>query len=246
MTTEIRKAALDAVLERIHLEGYEDYDRFARKAANWFAKHHPDELDESVFIDEFRTDENYFQYNQINDREAFLRLVFSDALNAIDVAPSSEPNQLWVEDIDSFDQVRNVNVKDINVDLPLDIPEAEVKRCIREIIDEPFDQRDWGGEINDLFTSRVELKNKRIDTAFMLKGPSVSGEMYISDAGTRGDQLQRLFDSPAQLYVVQFNGPFNDRTIRQIKREAQLVGADMFCIIDGADTARLLQAYKKI
>lgn len=68
----------------------------------------------------------------------------------------------------------------------------------------------------------------------------------MSDAGARGDQVQRLFQSPAELFIVQFNGKIGGRLIQHIKQEAQVTGAAMFCIIDGTDTARLLKAYGKI
>lgn len=246
MPTEIRKAVLDAVLERIHLERYQDHNKFARRIAIWFESNHPDSIYKDEFVEEFSSHTDFFRYNEIADRESILQLLFDDAMDAIDITPESVPRQLYVDDIDSFELVREVKPDDITVELPLEVLEDEVKRFLREIIGEPFDQQDWGGELTDLFTNRVQVYGDRVDTAFMLKGPGVSGEMYISDAGTRGDQLQRLFDSSAELYVVQFNGPFGERTVRQIKREAQYVDATMYCIMDGADTARVLQAYNKL
>lgn len=246
MTTEARKAALDAILERIHLEGYEDYDSFGRRAANWFAEQEPDRIIEEDFVEEFSSNTDFFRYNQVPDTESFLGKVFSDVVDSINASPSSRPAQLYVEDIDSFSRAAKITPADIDVDLPLEIFEKDVKTYFREIIDEPFEQTDWGGERNDLFTNGVEVNGRRVDTAFMLKGPGVSGEMYISDAGTRGDQIQRLFDSPAELFIVQYNGKIEDRTVQHIKEQAQVTGSDMFCIIDGTDTARILKAYGKI
>lgn len=246
MTIETRKAALDATLERIHLERYKDYDNFAREVANWFADRSNPRSDKDAFVEEFRTGSTFFQFNEVQNRDYLLGAIYSDVIDAIDVAPSTGPTQLMVADIDSFSEIGTVDESDINVDLPLDVPEEQVKTFLREIIDEPFNQQDWGGELTDLYTSRVRVDGRRVDTAFMLKGPSVSGEMFISDAGKRGDQFQRLFDADAELYVVQFNGAFDARTVRQIKTEADVAGANMFCIMDGADTARLLQAYGKI
>lgn len=83
----------------------------------------------------------------------------------------------------SFSRSSEVPSSDVEVDALRDISEAEVKVHIREIIVEPFDQLDWGGELNDLFTNQIEIDGRRIDSAFMLKGPSVDGPLRMRDAG---------------------------------------------------------------
>lgn len=246
MTTEIRKAALDATLERIHLERYRDYDNFARKVASWFADQSNPRSDKNAFVEEFSTGSTFFQFNEVGNRDHLLEMIHSDVIDAIDVAPSSSPTELRVEEIDSFSRVENVRESDIDVKYPLSVREEKVKDHFRDIIDEPFDQQDWGGEITDLFTSRVVVDGRRVNTSFLLKGPSGGATIYIADLGKRGDQLQRLFDSKAELYVVQANGVFDDRTVKQIHQDANSNGAELFCIIDGADTARILQAYNKL
>lgn len=246
MTTETRKAALDAILERIRLEGYQDYDHFAKKAAQWFADHDSVEISEEVFIDEFRTVGDFYAFNEVNDREYLLEAIFDDATDAIEIAPSTGPRQLYIDEIDSFSKVADVKSSEVDIRLPLEVLEEDVKNYLREIIGEPFVQKDWPGERNDLFTNHVLVNDRRVDAAFMLKGPGVSGNMFMSDAGKRGTQVQRLFESPADLYVVQFNGKIEDRTIQHVKEQAEVTSAAMYCIIDGADTARLLTAYGKI
>lgn len=246
MTTEIRKAALDAILTRIHLEGYRNYGSFAKEAALWFAEIGRREISEKAFISEFRTGTDFHKFNEIRDPEQFLRTVYSDVVEAIDAVPSARPSKLYVGEIDSFSQVSQIGAEEIDVNLLQQVSESQVKRYLREIIGEPYDQTDWGGELNDLFTNRVTVDGRRVDAAFMLKGPGIDGPMRIKDAGTRGDQFQRLFQSPAEMYVIQFNGKIEDRTIRHIKDLAKAYEAPMYCIIDGTDTARLLKAYDKI
>lgn len=246
MTTEIRKAALDAILERIHLEGHQDYDGFAKRAAVWFSDHSQHGTEKEDFVDEFRTATDFYRFNELSDREVFLERIYEDVIDAIDSIAPSGPRRLYVEDIDSFSRVSEVSASEVDVDMLRDISESEVKTYFREIIDEPFDQHDWGGELNDLFTSQIEIDGRRVDSAFMLKGPSVEGPLRIADAGTRGDQFQRLFQSPADLYIAQFNGKIEDRTYRHIKDLSSSYDAPMFCIMDGTDTARLLRAYGKI
>lgn len=246
MTTEERKAALDAILERIHLEGYEDFDDFSKSAAIWFAEESSSTISRDGFVKEFKDETAFFRFNQISDRERFLQTMYDDAIDAIDQSPTSSPDQIYVEEIDSFQEVSIINAEDLDVDLPLEMYEEDVKDNLREIIGEPFDQDDWGGERNDLFTNRVLVDGERVETAVMLKGPSVSSEMHMSDAGSRGDQVQRLFESPANLFIVQYNGKFEDRFIQHVRQQAQIENADMYCLMDGIDTARVLRAYGKI
>lgn len=247
MTTEARKAALDAILERIHLEGYENYDDFAKRTAVWFEENSQSELTEYAFVEEFRTGNDFHKYNQTDDREDFLSAVYADAINAIERVPSLEPKRLYIEDIDSFSRVIDIGPDELEIEGPvLEVSEADVKEYLREILGEQFEQPDWGGEINDLFTNQVKINGERVDTAFMLKGPSVNPPMQIADAGTRGDQFQRLFQSHADLFIIQYNGKIEDRTYGHIKNLAKVTNAGMYCIIDGIDTARLLKAYDKI
>lgn len=246
MTTEIRKAALDAILERINLEGYQNYDGFAKEAAVWFEEREENRISEEAFVSDFRTGTDFHRYNEISDREALLKTIYADAIAAIDIVPSRAPTRLFVDDIDSFSRVTEVDSEDVNVDDLQDISEAAIKTHLREIIGEPFEQGDWGGELNDLFTNQVEVNGERVYAAFMLKGPSVPGEMQMGDAGARGDQVQRLFESGADLFIVQYNGKMEDRFVKHVQQQAEVTGADMFCIMDGTDTARVLEAYGKI
>lgn len=246
MRSEIRKAALDAILERIRRERYQNHGGFAKQAAIWFAKREKDGFDKESFIADFRLGVDFHRFNEVSDRDAFLGAVYEDVVKVVKTVPTSEPRKLYVDDIDSFSHVSEIKAQDVDVDVLQDISEAEVKTCLREIIGEHFDQPDWGGELNDLFTSRVRVDGQRVDSAFMLKGPSINSPMQIRDAGTRGDQIQRLFQSGAELFVVQFNGKIEDRTIQHIKDLAKAYDAPKFCIIDGTDTARLLKAYNKL
>jgi hypothetical protein len=246
LTTEIRKAALDTILERIHLEGHQEYDRFAKQAATWFADHSQPQGKKEDFVEDFSTGTDFHRFNEVSDHEVFLERIYEDAMDAIVNIVPSKPRQLYVEDIDSFSRVTEVSGSDLDVDKLRDISESEVKAYFREIIDEPFEQHDWGGELNDLFTSQIEVDGRRVDTAIMLKGPSVESPLQIADSGTRGDQFQRLFQSPADLYIIQFNGKIEDRTNRHIKGLSMSYDAPMFSIIDGTDTARVLRAYGKI
>ena len=75
-------------------------------------------------------------------------------------------------------------------------------------------------------------------------------EMTIADCGKNGDQLVRLFTTPADLFTVQYIGPISEMLIKDIQgkvTELQAQGKTAhFLVIDGQDTARLLYAYGKL
>jgi hypothetical protein len=95
------------------------------------------------------------------------------------------------------------------------------------------------------------VNGARIAAAFMLKGNGLkSNQLQIKDCGKNGDQLVRLLESPAQLFIVHYIGPVSDNVVRDIESKIQLRREEgkqaWFCIIDGQDTAKLLYAYKKL
>lgn len=129
--------------------------------------------------------------------------------------------------------------------------EDQVQLAFEQILDVSFHRIDWGGEINDLYTANVVVNSARRATAFLLKGPGIKKkEMTIADCGKNGDQLVRLFASPATFFVVQYIGPIADAVVSDVKGKVQAHRAagqqSYFAIIDGQDTARLLHAYGKL
>ena len=71
--------------------------------------------------------------------------------------------------------------------------------------------------------------------------------MSLKDLGKEADQLQRLFGLPAEVFVVQFNGPISEAVIQDLtdcvdhaRRQGRTA---LGCAIDGQDRARLLRAY---
>jgi hypothetical protein len=124
------------------------------------------------------------------------------------------------------------------------ISESNVKEAFAEIIGEPFVPKDWAGERSDLYTSRVTVNGVATSAAFLLKGPSVSGPMHVADLGRRGDQIARLFDEPADLLVLQHGNKVETAVVKTMRAFA-VIPSDprRYCIIDGADTYRILKAY---
>lgn len=161
--------------------------------------------------------------------------------------------RLFVEDIDSFRKVRDVNpatVADLLTNGRLEWSEDSIQLAIEQILDVVMHKKDWGGETNDLYTANVILNGQRIESAFLLKGSGLKKQtMEIADCGKNGDQILRLVGSPARLFVIQFVGNVSEAIIADIDGKAAALRAQgkdtRFCIIDGQDTARILRAYGK-
>jgi hypothetical protein len=154
--------------------------------------------------------------------------------------------RLFIEDADSFSRVRDVNPAMVAEFLKagrIELAEDEVQMGLEAILNVPFHKKDWGGEVNDLYTANLVLNGARRPTSFLLKGNGLkSAQLTIADCGKNGDQIVRLFGSPAELFVVQYIGPIHGKVTA--RRAAG--GEANYLIIDGQDTARLLYAYNRL
>lgn len=152
-----------------------------------------------------------------------------------------------IDDIDSFSRVEKVRVE------PGDytpIPEARFKAGVARIIGESGEFHDWGGERNDLHTTRLRLDGTRHLTAIGFKGPGTKGILTPKKMGKNGDQIQRLFKSPAAVFLVQYWGQIDQSVTEQMEEFAKAKSATegtevYFGIIDGDDSNRLLKAYPR-
>lgn len=153
--------------------------------------------------------------------------------------------QLFIDDIDPFSFVKRIrNIKEQNSP----IKEKKFKKGIQKIIKEKGKFTDWGGEKNDLFTTRIKIKNKRISVAFAFKGQGTKGKLTPKLMGKNGDQIQRLFNSVAEAFLVQYWDTVDESVIEQMKSFATAKSAlenkkIYYGVIDGQDTQRLLTAY---
>ena len=162
-------------------------------------------------------------------------------------------DRLYIGEIDSFRNVRDVDramVAHALKDDYLDLSEDQVQLALEQIMNVQFHKKDWGGEYNDLY-AEVIVNGSPTATAFLLKGHGLrQPELRIKDCGDNGDQLVRLFQSPAQLFVVQFVGRISEMVITDVAEKVKARRADgndaHFLIIDGQDTARLLYAYNEL
>ncbi len=153
--------------------------------------------------------------------------------------------EITCDDCDQFKNVVNVKIAPARR-----LSEKAFKAGVQRIIGEPGTFHDWGGEKNDLFTSKFRLDSKRRTVAFAFKGPGTKGELTPKKLGKNGDQIQRLFESPAHIFIVQYWGRINASVLDQMKEfaKAKSVGDGnriWYGVIDGEDTNRLLAAYPR-
>jgi len=153
---------------------------------------------------------------------------------------------LTIDDIDSFAKVRKVD----SDDQAGDVYEAKIKGGVKAILGDAGKFTDWGGEKSDLFSTRLRIGGKRYATAFAFKGRGTKGILTPAKLGKNGDQIQRLFRSEAQVFVVQYGGQVDEsvREQMQMAATAKSFATEQkvyYMVIDGQDTSRLMRAYPK-
>jgi hypothetical protein len=148
----------------------------------------------------------------------------------------------FVEDFDEFNLVHKVPAPPDPEPMRL-VSEKAFKECLRTLLGDTASS-DWGGEASDYFTAHLHLKGRRVTGAFLLKGPSHVAPMGLNHLGKNNDQIVRLAREPAQVLIVQHSHdilpPVRD-TLRAFA--VQPSNPRRYCLIDGRDSLRLLQAY---
>jgi hypothetical protein len=153
--------------------------------------------------------------------------------------------QITCDDVDNFKLVRRINVA-----VKRKIPEKQFKYGIAKLARQSGDFTDWGGEPNDLYTSKIKIRGQRMPMAFAFKGPATKGKLTPGKLGKNGDQIQRLLASPADVFFVQYHDQIDESVVAQMQKLAvansvmnnKLV---LYGVIDGDDTNRLISAYPK-
>lgn len=152
--------------------------------------------------------------------------------------------ELTVDDIDNFKKVKKVSQ---SLPTSRQMAERKLKSAIQKLMSEKGKFTDWGGEANDLYTSRLFLNGKRKTVAFAFKGKGTKGVLTPKKLGKNGDQIQRLFKSPAQVFIVQYQGQIDQSVIEQMKvfsiAKSVTEGTIYYGVVNGQDTERLIKAY---
>jgi hypothetical protein len=259
-------AIYNAILNYILQRGLENYDDFARKLTDkaWQTLSH-NKFDLNEILNRIKS--SFFRLNLIRRSEFYSPQLEKNiiglwkrkefelpAVEKIEVKISEklkrkEPvyRQVFVDDIDSFAKVRDIKVSGA---IYLDIPEEIVKKSFMEIIGEGYSVKDWGGERSDLFTTHVRYRGRRVPAAFAFKGRGTRGMLTLRKLGKRGDQIIRLFEEPAEIFFLQYNGQIDTSIFKAMEAHAshksRLGRAIYYCTVDGRDTARILKAYDKL
>lgn len=127
-----------------------------------------------------------------------------------------------------------------------DVPEQAVKELLCSLLSEHAVPKDWGGEESDVLSANLMIYGRRHTGAFLLKGPARFHPMKPTDLGKNGDQLYRLFNIPAQVYVVQHCHNIGAAVRKQAEAFAlarTFIAPCHIVFMDGITTARLLRAH---
>lgn len=149
---------------------------------------------------------------------------------------------ITIDEIDSFSNVKKYTGSRVS-----SLEENEIKEGFKKIIEEEGVFKDWGGEKSDLYSTNIIFKGRRIPTAIAFKGKGTSAKLVPAKMGKNGDQINRLFTEPAELFLVVYWGQIESSIISQMRAFA--IGSAMsgckvyYGVIDGNDLSRLIQAY---
>lgn len=153
---------------------------------------------------------------------------------------------ITLDEIDQFSRVKKVHSVPNKLS-PERLSEKLVKAGLLRLLKETIDPKDWGGESNDIFTTKIKVRGRNHRGAFALKGPAKKGPLVPGMMGKNGDQIQRLFDSPADVFLVQYEGEIKESVIKlmdELARAKALFGRMvLYGVIDREGTYRLRMAY---
>lgn len=250
---------IDAFPKKDDLE--ESYKIWRQQAIDFLSQAFPTMMEAGEFIttmaQEYRCSRDY---SQVLDKVIFqIRCkteILRNILNTFEqhYTYKEDRSRIYINDIDSFAEVRNVNHQQIDQYLNngfLSEPEDNVKRAFANIIGEKYVPKDWAGETEDLLTSRIMLNGERVEVALAFKGPGATRSSKIThtkDYGHNGDQLQRLTaNTTSQLYIIQSVKPIGSDVVKIVDaliEQKRNKGEDChYCIVDGQDTASIMFAY---
>lgn len=148
----------------------------------------------------------------------------------------------FIEDFAEFSKVREVP-EPVDPGPMQHISERAFKKALGMILGDVV-ASDWGGEMSDYVSAHLHLGDKRVTGAFLLKGPAHFAPMGLNHLGKNNDQIYRLSMEPADVLFVQHSHdvlPAVRATLRAFA--VQPSKPRRYCIIDGRDSLRILQAF---
>jgi hypothetical protein len=151
-----------------------------------------------------------------NPRAAARQIVVKITRNATDVY--ADVRALTIDEVDNFSRVRSLRHNRVPNKLSAPrLPEKVFKYGVARILGNRGKFSDWGGEKSDLYTSHLRIRGRRYFSAIGFKGPATKGILTPGKMGHNGDQIQRLFESDSQVFLVQYEGQIAQSVIDQLK-----------------------------
>jgi hypothetical protein len=161
-------------------------------------------------------------------------------------ASTPAPVQITIDEVTSFTIPNAASASAIALQK---VSESKVKRFLLKVIGDKNKYGDWGGEKNDLYTTRLLYLGKRRTAAFALKGKATSGPLTPKKMGANGDQIGRLMASDADIYFVVYHSKIEESVTEQLRAYAvarTLTGRRTYYgVIDGQDLAMLVGRFPK-
>lgn len=152
--------------------------------------------------------------------------------------------RVYPSEVDQFRSIDFLNsIAPDEVKQVLKVPEEVVKTTVARMLDEHYVHKDWGGERSDLYSSRLWIRGRQVTSAWLFKGPGFPRPMTVKALGAPGDQIDRLFSQSAEVLVLQHCHEITPAVVSMMETYAyDLRNPRRYMIIDGTDTARILQA----
>ena len=153
--------------------------------------------------------------------------------------------QTFPGDIDEFSKIKETTDPDVAewTSYMKNTPEDDVKNKFCDLLKD-VSKKDWGGELDDHFSTSVHLSTRRVTAAFAFKGPARFREMTPDLLGKRADQIFRLASTPAELLIVQHCHAIGEAVRATLRAFAVAPHQPRrYCLIDGKDTYKIFSAY---
>lgn len=152
-----------------------------------------------------------------------------------------------IQDISEFSKIKKMK----SMEYDLERNEDDIKELFKKIAGEKGIFKDSPIEKNDLLTY-LTFNGKKTLVAFAFKGKSQKKikKLRPMDMGKNGDQVERLFFSPAEIFFVQFVGQFHELMLSTMEQQARIKSSYTgntiyFGVIDGNDTSKIFAKYNK-
>ena len=155
-----------------------------------------------------------------------------------------QPEEITIDEIEAFAAVKGAAAAAVDLKT---LREEKIKEFFHRILGEMDVSKDWGGEKNDIYTSRLQFRRARRTAAFALKGRATTGPLTPKKMGKNGDQVGRLMNSEASVFFVVYHSKVEQSIHEQMRAHGlgRAVAGNRvyYCVIDGQDLARLVGAY---